>query len=217
MNAPTPPFIVGLTGGIASGKSTAAQAFREQGVTVLDADQISRQVVEPGRAELTQIAEHFGNHILQADGTLDRAALRTHVFENDDERRWLEQLLHPAIRQEFHTQTLAAAHSATSAYVIWEVALLVEGLMRQAVNRILVIDVPASTQLARLCARDGMTETAAKRMLAAQADRQTRLKFADDVLDNTQTLAQLHHTVTRLHQQYIRLSQDHPQNAQRHC
>lgn len=198
-----PPFIVGLTGGIASGKSTAGQAFRDLGITVLDADQIARQVVAPGRSELDAIATHFGQNILQTDGTLDRAALRERAFANEAERRWLEQRLHPAIRIEFQTQT----HTASSAYVVWEVALLVEGLMRTAVNRILVIDVPTRTQLSRLCQRDGMTEAAAQRMLAAQADRQTRLQFADDVIENTQTTTILIDAVARLHQQYIRLSQ----------
>src|SRR6478735_9021893 len=170
MAAAGPVFAIGLTGGVASGKSAVAAAFAERGVAIVDADIAAREVVAPGQPALAEIAETFGADVLQADGELDRAALRRHVFGDDAARRRLEAILHPRIRVRMREQ----AQRAGGPYVIVAIPLLAEGGGRLAypwLDRILVVDVPREVQLARLMQRDHIDRALAERMLAAQADR----------------------------------------------
>lgn len=197
-------YIVGLTGGIASGKSSVAALFAGHGIAVADADRIAREVVEPGQPALAAIAAHFGAGVLQADGRLDRAALRRIVFADAGARRGLEAITHPAIRSALKLR----CEQADSAYAIADIPLLAEA-GRAAypwLDRVLVVDVPATLQLARLQARDGIDLALAQSMLAAQATREQRLAAADDVLDNSGALEQLPARVEALHRQYLALA-----------
>jgi dephospho-CoA kinase len=192
---------IGLTGGIASGKSAATRAFEALGITVVDADLAARAVVAPGTDGLAAVIAQLGREILTPDGELNRTALRERVFADAEARQALEALLHPRIRQWLAAQTAAAA----GPYVIVAIPLLAEGGGRAAypwLDRVLVVDTPASTQLARLQARDGGSEALARQMLAAQASREVRLAIADDVLVNTGTLDDLQAAVARLDARY---------------
>jgi dephospho-CoA kinase len=196
-----PALRVGLTGGIASGKSAVADRFAAKGIVVADADVAARDVVQPGQSALAEVAEAFGADVLQADGQLDRAAMRRHVFGHDDARKRLEAILHPRIRLALR----ATAEGARSPYVIVAIPLLAEGGGRAAypwLDRILVVDVPRDVQVARVMHRDGIDRVLAERMLAAQADRRTRLAIADDVLVNVETLAALDAEVDALDRRY---------------
>ncbi|UQS89984.1 dephospho-CoA kinase [Pseudomonas chlororaphis subsp. piscium] len=195
------PWILGLTGGIGSGKSAAAQHFIDLGIHVVDADHAARWVVEPGRPALARIAEHFGDSVLQADGQLDRAALRKLIFEVPQQRLWLEALLHPLIADEI------AAHlaRAESHYAILVSPLLIESGQHAMTQRILVIDVPQQLQIERTLQRDGISEQQIQAILKAQATREDRLSHADDVLVNDRGLAWLHSEVERLHHFYLTL------------
>ncbi|MGY4819399.1 dephospho-CoA kinase [Pseudomonas chlororaphis subsp. piscium] len=195
------PWILGLTGGIGSGKSAAAQRFIDLGIHVVDADHAARWVVEPGRPALARIAEHFGDSVLQADGQLDRAALRKLIFEVPQQRLWLEALLHPLIADEI------AAHlaRAESPYAILVSPLLIESGQYAMTQRILVIDVPQQLQIERTLQRDGISEQQVQAILKAQATREVRLSHADDVLVNDRDLAWLHSEVERLHHFYLTL------------
>jgi len=198
-------FCVGLTGGIASGKSAVADRFAARGIAVVDADVAAREVVAPGQPALAEIAAVFGDDVLQTDGTLDRAALRRHVFGDDAARRRLEAILHPRIRVRMHDQ----AQRAGGPYVIVAIPLLAEGGGRLAypwLDRILVVDVPREVQLARLVRRDGIELPLAERMLAAQADRASRLAIADDVIVNEGALALLDAEVDALDRRYRALA-----------
>ncbi|AMN78867.1 MULTISPECIES: dephospho-CoA kinase [Pseudomonas] len=195
------PWILGLTGGIGSGKSAAAQHFIDLGIDLVDADHAARWVVEPGRPALARIAEHFGAGVLQPDGQLDRGALRKLIFEVPEERRWLEALLHPLIGEEIRSHLARA----TSPYAILVSPLLIESGQYSMTQRILVIDVPQSLQIQRTLQRDGINEQQVQAILKAQSSREDRLKHADDVLVNDQDLAWLHSEVERLHHFYLTL------------
>ncbi|WP_455913829.1 dephospho-CoA kinase [Pseudomonas syringae] len=195
------PWILGLTGGIGSGKSAAAQCFVDLGVHLVDADHAARWVVEPGRPALAQIAEHFGPSVLQADGTLNRSALRELIFKDPQQRVWLESLLHPLIREEIR-QYLARAESA---YAILVSPLLLETSQHQMVQRVLVIDVPESVQIQRTVLRDKTNEEQVRAILKAQASREERLSRADDVIVNDRDPAWLKSEVERLHHFYLTL------------
>lgn len=196
-------FIIGLTGGIGSGKSAAAARFAEaHGIHVVDADIKSRVVVEPGRPALHQIVDRFGDAVLQQDGSLNRAVLRERVFQDPDERRWLEQLLHPLIREEI----VSDLASADSPYALLVSPLLVESGQYQMTRRILVVDVPEALQIARTTLRDKVPEEQVKAILQAQAKREERLRHADDVITNDRDLAALHQQVDQLHQYYLTLT-----------
>ena len=195
------PWILGLTGGIGSGKSAAAQHFIDLGVHLVDADHAARWVVEPGRPALAQIAERFGERVLQADGSLDRAVLRQLVFQNETQRRWLESLLHPLIFQEIN-QYLARAESP---YAILVSPLLVESGQHKMTQRVLVVDAPEHLQLERSMNRDGASEEQIRAILNAQSSRDERLRHADDVLINDRDLAWLQQEVERLHHFYLTL------------
>jgi dephospho-CoA kinase len=193
---------IGLTGGIASGKSAVADAFARRGVPVVDTDVIAREVVEPGQPALAAVVEVFGGDVLGPDGRLDRRALRRLVFSDPALRRRLEAILHPAIRAEMQRQAAATA----GPYVVIAIPLLVENGLQQQVDRVLVVDCPPDVQLARLLARDGETPEGARAILAAQATRDERLAVADDVVVNDGSLADLDARVDALHHRYLALA-----------
>jgi dephospho-CoA kinase len=197
----TAPWILGLTGGIGSGKSAAAQCFVDLGVHLVDADNAARWVVEPGRPALARIAEHFGAGVLQADGTLNRAALRELIFKDPQQRAWLEGLLHPLIREEIRDY-LARAESP---YAILVSPLLLETTQHQMVQRVLVIDVPEALQIERTVLRDKTNEEQVRAILKAQTTREHRLSQADDVIVNDRDPAWLKSEVERLHHIYLTL------------
>ena len=196
------PWILGLTGGIGSGKSAAAQCFAELGIHTVDADHAARWVVEPGRPALARIVEHFGSGVLQASGELDRGALRKLIFEDTDRRLWLEALLHPLIRQEI-AANLARAQSP---YAILVSPLLIESGQYQTVQRVLVIDAPQALQIERTMRRDGSSSEQVQAILKAQTQRGDRLSHADDVLVNDRDQAWLKSEVERLHHFYLTLN-----------
>ena len=192
-------LVVGITGGIGSGKSAVTQRFERKGITVVDADLAARVVVEPGRPALAAIAEHFGDAMLQDDGSLDRAALRKKVFADDSERKWLEQLTHPLIGREISDQLQAA----DSPYAILASPLLLETSQRQLTDLVVVVDVPEALQLQRTMARDNNDEAQVRRIMAAQMPRQERLDKADIVIDNSRSLAELDLAVEELHKEFL--------------
>lgn len=201
-NAAQSRLIVGLTGGIGSGKSAATRIFQALGVDVVDADVMARKVVEPGTPALQWIAEHFGQQILKPDGSLDRAALRQRVFATPIERQWLESLLHPLIRKEI-VQRLRAAGSA---YAILSSPLLLETGQDALTDRVLLIDTPEAQQIERTRLRDGTSPEDVAAIMATQWSRSQRLVRADDVILNDGDLSQLESKVRALHQSYIALS-----------
>ena len=197
-------LLVGLTGGIASGKTLVTDYFKTLGALIIDADVLAREVVVPGSVGLDALSAHFGAGILTEEGTLNRAALRHIVFANPAEREFLDGTLHPLIRQ-LSEQRIAAARQEGHAYIIYAVPLLLETNQQGRYDRIVVIDVPESVQLQRLLARDDSTETEAKAILAAQTSRERRLSIADDVIDNSGSKAATKVQVSNLHRQYNEL------------
>ena len=195
-------LVVGLTGGIGSGKSAVSALFEELGITVVDADVAARTVVEPGTPVLAQIAEHFGAEVIAADGTLDRAALRRLVFADPGQRRWLESVTHPAIGAEIRR----GLEQATSPYAMLVSPLLFEAKQSVLADRVLVVDVSEQTQLARTMRRDANDEAQVRAIIAAQIDRAGRLERADDVIVNEGTLEELHPQVLALHARYLELA-----------
>ncbi|NKF22944.1 dephospho-CoA kinase [Solimonas marina] len=193
---------IGLTGGIASGKSLVQAAFETLGVPVLDADQVSRDVVMPGSDALAEIAQTFGAEFLLDNGELNRRRLREKVFGDAGALRQLEAITHPRIRARMR-EWLAAQ---TAPYCMLSVAILVEAKMHDLVDRVLVVDAPESLQIARLIQRDGIDEALAKRMLSAQTDRETRLGAAHDVLLNGDSVAATEAAVAEFHAFYGRLA-----------
>ncbi|MGL6553151.1 dephospho-CoA kinase [Aeromonas jandaei] len=173
-------YVVAITGGIGSGKTTIANQFAELGIDVVDADVIAREVVEPGTPALEAIADHFGPDVITPDGQLDRRRLRERVFSDPSAKAWLNALLHPLIRSEMQRQCAAAR----SPYSLLVVPLLVENKLTGLANRVLVVDVDEATQIERTCRRDGVTSEQAKAIIAAQASRSERLAAADDVIEN---------------------------------
>ncbi|MBL0546265.1 dephospho-CoA kinase [Aeromonas jandaei] len=173
-------YVVAITGGIGSGKTTIANQFAELGIDVVDADVIAREVVEPGTPALAAIADHFGPVVITPDGQLDRRRLRERVFSDPSAKTWLNALLHPLIRSEMQRQCAAAR----SPYCLLVVPLLVENKLTGLANRVLVVDVDEATQIERTCRRDGITVEQAKAIIAAQASRSERLAAADDVIEN---------------------------------
>ena len=198
-------YFIGLTGGIASGKSALEKAFAAHGIVVADADLLAREVVAPGEPALAAVVERFGAGVLQTDGQLDRAALRVRVFGDPDQRRALEAILHPAIRARLE----AICRAAPGPYAIATVPLLTEGGGRAAypwLHRILVVDTPAAVQKARLMQRDGIDATLADQMMAAQASRAERLALADDIVVNDGDIHHLQHAADALHLRYLALA-----------
>jgi dephospho-CoA kinase len=193
---------IGLTGGIASGKSFVAAVFTELAVPVIDTDVIARDVVAPGQPGLEAVTREFGPGILTSAGELDRAALRRQVFADDAERHRLEAILHPLIRD----RTLAASANAGGPYQVLVVPLLFETGFRQLVDRILVVDCPESMQRERLVSRDSEDPERVERIMSAQLGRQERLSGADDIIDNSGPGAQTRGQVEKLHREYLRLA-----------
>lgn len=196
------PYIVALTGGIGSGKSTVADAFAKLGATIVDADVIARQVVAPSTAAFNDIHHRFGEGIVLPDGGLNRAALRERVFSSSEHRDWLNRLLHPLIQQETRRQL---AHAAGS-YVIWAVPLLIENHLQSQADRVLVVDVAEDVQIARTLSRDGISREQLENILAAQAARQERLACADDIIDNSGRPEDITAEVGNLHRRYLQLA-----------
>lgn len=202
-------YVVAITGGIGSGKTTVANQFAALGIEVVDADLIAREVVEPGTPALTAIAGHFGPGILDEQGRLDRRALRERIFSDPAAKSWLNTLLHPIIRSEMLRQCAAA----NSPYCLLVVPLLVENRLTELADRVLVIDVDEATQIERTCRRDGVSREQAQAILASQASRSERLTMADDVLDNQSgTTETIRERILALHETYLAFaSQQAPQ------
>ena len=200
-------MLVGLTGGIGSGKSAAADYFQTLGVDVVDADLASRAVVEPGQPALKKIAKHFGSNILDPHGQLDRAALRKKVFSDVAERKWLQQLLHPLINNYLVEQV----NAAQSGYCLLVNPLLIESGQQQWCDIVVVVDVPVATQLSRTMARDDNTREQVQAIIDAQTSRDKRLNAADYVVTNDQDLGFLHDQIDTLHNDLLLRCQKHPE------
>ncbi|KAB2913823.1 MAG: dephospho-CoA kinase [Dechloromonas sp.] len=200
-------FVVGLTGGIGSGKSRVAELFVERGAALVDTDAIAHELTAPGGGAMPALRAEFGQAVVDARGGLDRAVMRQLVFAEPDRRRRLEGILHPLIRQLAE----ARCRAASAAYVILAVPLLVEsGSYRERCNRILVVDCPEAVQIARVMARNGLSADEVRAIMAAQASRAQRLAAADDVLVNDGDLDTLAERVEQLHQKYLRLLAEIP-------
>lgn len=196
-------FIVGLTGGIGCGKTTIANIFAEHNITIVDADIVARDVVTVGSPALAYISKHFGANFIQADGQLDRALLREQIFSNDADKLWLNNLLHPLIRE----QLIAQMKAAKSTYCILVAPLLIENNLTMLVNRVLVIDVSETTQINRTTSRDNNSVEQVKAIIASQASRKVKQDHADDLLNNDHsTLEELKDAVEKLHQDYLTLA-----------
>jgi dephospho-CoA kinase len=196
-------FIVGLTGGIGSGKTTISNMFAELGVEIIDADIIARQVVKPQSQALTKIARHFGQEILHTNGELNRSLLRDKIFSDENEKQWLNALLHPLIRKNI-TQELTLA---SGNYCILSAPLLLENHLQTLVSRVLVVDVTENTQLQRTCKRDNNTQIQVSAIISSQISREKRLLLTDDVISNESThLSDTKIRVQALHDAYIKLS-----------
>lgn len=199
-------YVVGVTGGIGSGKTAATDEFQRLGIDVIDADVVAREVVEPGSACLKEIQHHFGPEVIQRDGHLDRKALREKVFSNNDEKEWLNQLLHPEIRRQILTQL----NNASSRYVILSAPLLLENGLDKYCDQVLVIDAPESLQVERTVTRDNTSEEQVAAILNAQMTREERRRKADDIIVNDTTLDALHTQVQELHKRYLEAAIAHP-------
>ncbi len=195
-------LVVGLTGGIGSGKSAVAERFQALGVPVIDADEAARAVVDPGTPGLARVRSRFGDQVVDADGRLDRRRLREIVFRDPAARRDLETILHPLIRTHMRSQldTLRAP------YAILAIPLLLETGQAGDMDRVLVVDCPERLQIERVCARDGIDPERARAILAAQASREQRLEAADDVIDNSGPPERLQPQVEALHRRYLALA-----------
>ena len=193
---------IGLTGGVASGKSTVADLFEALGAPLIDTDVLARKVVEPGEPGLAAVRDEFGPEVLTERGELDRRKLRSIVFADDAKRRRLESILHPLIRGRL----LAELRQLDAPYVVIAVPLLVETNFDQLVDRVLVVDVPVEVQLERLMQRDGSSRAEAQAMIDAQVDRETRLARADEVIDNSGSVDSTRAQVEALHRLYLQLA-----------
>lgn len=194
-------LIIGVTGGIGSGKTAATDEFARLGIEVIDADIAARTIVKKGQPALQKIAERFGADILLPSGELDRAGLRKVIFDQPDQRKWLESLTHPLIRNEI----ISGLQSAKSPYVILASPLLIESGQYHLVKRTLVIDVPVEVQIARTCQRDNNDPKQVEAIIKAQISRDERLKKADDVIENHLDLNHLHEEILKLHQAYLEM------------
>jgi dephospho-CoA kinase len=204
------PLHIGLTGGIASGKSTVSALFAALGVPVIDTDQIAREVVAPGTPLLARLIDHFGAQLLTPAGALDRRALRERVFAHPADRAALEALMHPAIMAQLQRRSDAAG----GVYQIWAIPLLVEHHLTASVDRVLLVDCAEELQLRRVQVRDGVTLAQARAVLAAQASREARLAVAADVIVNDGDLEHIRGQVETLHTRYSTLARETPRQAQ---
>ncbi|MBV9576665.1 MAG: dephospho-CoA kinase [Gammaproteobacteria bacterium] len=197
-------LVIGLTGGIGSGKSTVAELFRQHHVPIIDADVIAREVTQAGTPLLLQIAEHFGNEILLNNGSLDRAKLRQIIFHQPNQRLWLENLLHPIIREEMQQKI----NKLSSPYCIAMIPLLLEVEFYSFINRILVIDAPEQLQIERTALRDKAQKSQIEIILKAQAKREYRLAHAQDIIINDGKIEDLIPQVEKLHQEYLKMADE---------
>ena len=196
-------LIIGLTGGIGSGKSAVSDKFKSLGITVVDADVAARTVVEPGQPALAEIERHFGSNILNQAGVLDRAQLREIMASDSEERVWLESVLHPRIGEQI-AKELA---ESTSPYTIYVAPLLLETNSQKICSRVLVVDVPKEIQIQRTAERDKVSEIQIEKIVAVQMEREERLEKADDVLVNTGTIKELEEQIVKLHQKYLEMGE----------
>jgi dephospho-CoA kinase len=195
-------YVVGISGGIGSGKTTVTDLFTTYDIKVIDADVIAREVVAPGTPALKSIVDKLGQSVLDCSGILDRAKLRTLVFSDSKTKSWLNQLLHPVIRQQMLLQT----QQAKSAYCLLSVPLLVENKLYQQVNKVVIVDVDEQTQLRRTLLRDKNNEQQIRAIMSAQATRAQRLAVADDIIDNNGKTDDLPKQVFQLHKKYLQLA-----------
>lgn len=193
---------IGLTGGIGSGKSTAANFFQSKGIDVIDLDQIAREVVEPGSKALNQIHSRFGNTVLTSEGELNRQALSKVIFSNQQEKAWLESLLHPLINSEKQQKI----ESSKSAYIVIEIPLLVENQLQKDVDRVLLIDCDEQQQLSRAKSRGNQTEDQIRKIIKSQASREERRKIAHDIINNDTTEEQLENQLKQFHKKYLEIA-----------
>jgi dephospho-CoA kinase len=192
-------MIVGLTGGIGSGKTAVSDLFQDLGITIVDADLASRVVVEKGREELNKISEHFGKDILNSNEELDRAKLREVIFKSEEEKLWLESLLHPAIASQIQKEL----DSSKSPYTILVSPLLLETDQKNFCSTVLVVDAPVEIQIERTSKRDNVSEEQVKSIIASQIDRDSRLELADEVILNDSSIQNLESKVQELHKKFL--------------
>ena len=192
-------MIIGLTGGIGSGKTAVSDSFEALGITIVDADLASRVVVEKGKPSLNSIEERFGNEILTPEGELDRAKLREIIFNSDSEKQWLESLLHPAIANQIQEEL----SSSKSPYTILVSPLLFETNQKEFCSKVLVVDVPVETQVSRTLERDGVSKEQVNSIINSQIDREKRLELADEVILNNGSLGDLQEAVRELHHKFL--------------
>ncbi len=198
-------FVVGLTGGISSGKSTVCKLFSDHGIAIIDADHVSHQLTKKNSPQLEHIVTHFGPSILKRDGDLDRRQLRTLIFSNAHEKKWLEEYLHPIIRSKMVEQI----KTATSPYCIAAIPLLTESAGIDYIDRILVIDCNPDLQIQRTVARDNISSEQAQAIIDQQANAQQRFAIADDIIHNNSDLPQLKQRIDELHKHYCQLAESH--------
>jgi dephospho-CoA kinase len=201
MNKTKKKLVIGLTGGIGSGKSTVAKLFANLGIDIIDTDKIAREIVEPGTEQLKKIARRFGDEILNPNGTLNRPLLRKIIFSDPEAKKWLEDLLHPIIYQ----LTFTRAKQIKSPYCIVVIPLLIESHAPCPIDRILVIDTSEELQLQRARKRDNLSAEEVKTIIDSQASREQHLKIADDVIENFGDIVDLEKQVKKLHEYYFRL------------
>lgn len=203
-------WVVGITGGIGSGKSAVTERLERYGVVVVDADIAARTVVAPGTPALNAIADRHGPGILDNTGALNRAALRKIVFEDPAEREWLEGVTHPAIRAEIEAQL----NDAASPYVVLSSPLLLESGQNTYADYVVVVDVPEALQIERTGARDNNDEALVRKIMAAQLARKARVEQADELIDNSGSISELHTRVDALHERLLKLAMRHPQQSE---
>ena len=199
----TSPWVLGLTGGIGCGKTAVSNMLEQLGITIVDADIIARQVVKPKSDGLNAIVSKFGQSILLRDGTLNRSALRERIFTNSADKEWLNNLLHPLIRNKIHNDIT----TAKSAYVVLVAPLLFENGLDKLCNRTLLIDIPQSVQIERTASRDNVSVEQVKAIIAAQMSREDKQKKADDILNNDRALNDVNHDLLTLHKRYLQMAQ----------
>lgn len=199
-NSTSSKLVIGLTGGIGSGKTIVAKLFANLGIDIIDTDQIAHNIVQPGSDLLHQIVAHFGQQILNVDGSLNRQQMRKIIFQDSHAKHWLEQLLHPIIYRHMYQQI----QQATSPYCVVIIPLLIETHIPYPIDKILVIDATEELQIQRTISRDNITTEEVQAIMHAQATREERLKIADDVIDNNQDIAHLEQQVNTLHKKYCK-------------
>ena len=207
LKAPALGLVIGLTGGIGSGKSAAAEEFARLGATVVDTDAIAHELTAPGGAAIAEVMRQFGSAFVDASGAMNRKRMRDLVFSDAEEKQRLEALLHPMIRAESARRIATAFANRSGPYAVLVVPLLIESPgYRERVGRVLVVDCPENLQVARVRQRSGLPEGEIRRIIAAQVQREKRLAAADDVIDNSGPISALQQQVRQLHETYLRLA-----------